>query len=232
MPDCDCVSCCHVQCVFASQHSEPLQEQEPMFPEQTSLTQGKVFVKLVIEGSNATNYLGGISQPSYRFDGWLWPSFGWHVQLLLKGQADESRCGYGEGEAFILYSTSLRQTRTGKLPWWHLSLRPLQNIQLCSLFKTTHIHSDIFPLMIGFITCFLLSLRAQPHSHWAMNSASGDKTRWMWWLTHGSLSEDNNNLTMKLIYSVALIKTNTATASHKTEIKNQITGIKLSKPPF
>lgn len=68
MPDCSCVSlvCCPVQ--LASQHREPLQEQQPVFPEQTSLTRGKVFVKLLIEGSNATNYLGGVSQPSYCFD--------------------------------------------------------------------------------------------------------------------------------------------------------------------
>lgn len=44
----------------------------------------------------------------------------------------------------------------------------------------------------------------------------------MWRLAHGSLSEDNDNVTMKLIYSLALIKTNTATASHKTEIKTKL----------
>lgn len=75
-------------------------------------------------------------------------------------------------------------------------------------------------LMIGFITCFLLSPAAQLHFHRAMNPASCDKRN----VTNarGGRREHNDSVTMKLIYSVALIKTNAATASHKTEIKPKL----------
>lgn len=82
------------------QHSQPSEEQEPALPERTSLTHGEIFVKLLLEGSNATNYLHGASQPSRQFDRWLWPqqtwgpSIGWHIHLLLKGEVDGLRCGY------------------------------------------------------------------------------------------------------------------------------------------
>lgn len=65
---CVCFMCCYIQRVFAFQHSQPSEEQEPVLPEQTSLTHSKIFVKLLLESSNATNYLRGASQPSHRFD--------------------------------------------------------------------------------------------------------------------------------------------------------------------
>lgn len=146
--------------------------------EPTSLTHGEIFVKLLLEGSNATNYLRWASQPSRQFDRWLWPqqtwgpSLGWHVRLPLKGEVDGLRVWMqGSFSDCILYCTSLRQAWTGNLSWWHRSVRPLR-ICLYTVSKNAHTHSDISPLMKGFTTCFLLGLRAPPYCYWAVNECS------------------------------------------------------------
>ena len=104
-----CVSfmCCRAQhvcvcvCVFAFPALPAIRgEREPALPrDQLPLTHGKIssfffffFFKPLLEGSNATNYLRGASQPSRRLDRWLWPrqtwgpSLGWHIRLPLKGE--------------------------------------------------------------------------------------------------------------------------------------------------
>lgn len=161
--------------VFAFQNGQPSEEQEPALPEQTSLTHGKIFVKLLLEGSNATNYLRGASQPSHWFDRWLWPqqtwgpSLGWHIRLLWKGEVDGLRWGFVRCKAYSQIASCTRQARTGKLPWWHRSVRPC-NCSSMQFFSKTITHTvTFFFLMIGFITCSLLGLKAQPYSSCAVS---------------------------------------------------------------
>ena len=163
--------CCRVQpvCVFASP-SHQRSRTEP-----TSLTHGKIFVKLLLEGSNATNYLRWASQPSRQFDRWLWPqqtwgpSLGWHIRLPLKGEVDGLRVWMqGSLSDCILYSTSLGQARTGELS----RCTTPANSPFIQFSKIAHTHSDTSPLMKGFTTCFLLGLRAPPYCYWAMNECS------------------------------------------------------------
>lgn len=155
----------HSACVFDFQHSQPSEEQEPVLPEQTSLRHGKIFVKFLLEGSNATNYLRRASQPSRRFDRWLWPqqtwgpSLGWHIRLLLKGEVDGWGWGYKgcKPHSKIACYTEQESGRWGQVSY-------LDGITLYNPCKCT----CSFRLMIGFITCFLLGLRAPAYS-WAVN---------------------------------------------------------------
>lgn len=141
---CDCFMCCHVHRVFAFQHSQPSEEQEPALPEQTSLTHSKIFVELLLEGSNATNYLRGASQPSRRFDRWLWPqqtwgpSLGWHMRLLLKGEADRLRCSYGGCKAYsqIASCTIHASGRQGQVSYHDGMYDPCET----HLYAHTHTH--------------------------------------------------------------------------------------------
>lgn len=86
-------------CVFL--YSQFPEEQYPALSAWSSLTHGKIFVKLPLEGSNATNYLYSTSQPSHQLDRQLWPqqtwepSDGWHICLHLKGEVNQLRCRYG-----------------------------------------------------------------------------------------------------------------------------------------
>lgn len=118
-------------CVFFSIAS--FQRSKTLHSDWSSLTHGKIFVKFLLEGSNATNYLYGSSQPSHRLDRQLWPQQTWgpsnglHICLLLKGEVDGLRCGYGGCKAYSqIAPCTVPASDSLKLHWWHRSARSLQ----------------------------------------------------------------------------------------------------------
>lgn len=70
------------------------------------------------------------------------------VKLILTPNPVQYKPPGRQGQVTYLDAGSVRPPRT--------------NAPLCSLFTNTHTytHTDIFPLMIGFITCFLLGLES------------------------------------------------------------------------
>lgn len=150
-----CVSfmCCHAQCVClllciaGHQRSKSLCSSNKL-----PWHMVRFFVKLLLEGSNATNYLREASQPSRQFDRWLWPQQTWGLlSWLTHMPAVEGRGWYFEVRVWrmwglfsycILYSSGLRQARTGKLPWWYRSVRPLQT-HPCAIFSQIHTHIHV-----------------------------------------------------------------------------------------
>lgn len=92
-------------------------------------------------------------------EGFLW---------LTHAEVDGLQRGYGGRETYSHTESSTVQAsrQAGKDRWLTLMPVPFDPLEqmhpLCSLFTNTHkyTHSDIFPLMIGFITFFLLRLES------------------------------------------------------------------------